>query len=191
MNSNATNAFRRMAKSAERSCYAEADHGAERTELVFAALSGGLLLLGWFVSRAVAQPAWLSWACFVAAYVFGGFCAFREAFEKLGSFRLEIDLLMLVAAVGAATLGAWAEGALLLFLFSLGHAMERYAMGRATRAIQALGKLAPQVATVRRGDLIEELAVDRCADSNACHGISMPHMCYSRGPRSRDDSTLL
>jgi Cd2+/Zn2+-exporting ATPase len=47
---------------------------------------------------------------------------------------------MLVAAAGAATLGAWAEGALLLFLFSIGHALEHYAMGRAKRAIEALAE---------------------------------------------------
>ena len=59
---------------------------------------------------------------------------------------------MLVAAAGAAALGAWIEGALLLFLFSLGHALEHYAMGRAKRAIEALAELAPRTAMVRRGD---------------------------------------
>src|SRR3546814_4730470 len=59
---------------------------------------------------------------------------------------------MLVAAAGAGALGAWAEGALLLFLFSLGHALEHYAMGRAKRAIEALAELAPRTAMVRRGD---------------------------------------
>ena len=60
--------------------------------------------------------------------------------------RFEIDTLMLVAAAGAAALGAWAEGALLLLLFSLGHALEHFAMGRAKRAIEALADLAPLLA---------------------------------------------
>ena len=76
----------------------------------------------------------------------------REAIENLRQKRFEIDTLMLVAAAGAAALGAWAEGALLLFLFSLGHALEHYAMGRAKRAIEALAELAPRTATVRRMD---------------------------------------
>src|SRR3546814_6499180 len=59
---------------------------------------------------------------------------------------------MLVAAAGAAALGAWAEGALLLFLFSLGHALEHYAMGRAKRAIEALAELAPQTAILKSAD---------------------------------------
>ena len=57
---------------------------------------------------------------------------------------------MLVAAAGAAALGEWFEGGLLLFLFSIGHALEGYAMGRARRAIEALAELAPATATVRR-----------------------------------------
>src|SRR3546814_1320033 len=72
--------------------------------------------------------------------------------DNLRLKRFEIDTLMLVAAAGAGALGAWAEGALLLFLFSLGHALEHYAMGRAKRAIEALAELAPRTAMVRRGD---------------------------------------
>jgi Cd2+/Zn2+-exporting ATPase len=66
---------------------------------------------------------------------------------------------MLVAAVGAAALDKWAEGALLLFLFSIGHALEHYAMGRARRAIAALGELAPPTAEVRRDGQVSEVAV--------------------------------
>lgn len=57
---------------------------------------------------------------------------------------------MIVAAAGAAALGEWFEGGLLLFLFSFGHALEGYAMGRARAAIEALGDLAPATARVRR-----------------------------------------
>src|SRR3546814_10567297 len=68
---------------------------------------------------------------------------------------------MLVAAAGAAALGAWAEGALLLFLFSLGHALEHYAMGRAKRAIEALAELAPRTAVVKGADgSTREISVD-------------------------------
>ncbi|KQP15202.1 ATPase [Pseudorhodoferax sp. Leaf267] len=98
-------------------------------------------------------------ACYVFAYVAGGWFTLREAFDNLKARRFEIDTLMLVAAVGAAAIGAWAEGALLLFLFSLGHALEHYAMGRARRAIEALAELAPERATVRRADTTEDVAV--------------------------------
>src|SRR3546814_12735742 len=75
--------------------------------------------------------------------------------------KFEIDTLMLVAAAGAAALGAWAEGALLLFLFSLGHALEHYAMGRAKKAIEALAKLEPDTATVRRDGPTSEGSEER------------------------------
>ncbi len=63
---------------------------------------------------------------------------------------------MLAAAVGAAILDEWAEGAFLLFLFSLSHADEHYALDRARNAVNALGSLMPKTARVKRGDQIVE-----------------------------------
>jgi Cd2+/Zn2+-exporting ATPase len=131
----------------------------EQTELMFALLAGVLLLGGWLAGLGAWGPTWLPLACYLAAYGFGGFYTAVEAIESLRARRFEIDTLMLVAAVGAAALGEWAEGALLLFLFSLGHSLEHYAMGRARKAIEALAKLAPETATVRRGERSEEVAV--------------------------------
>lgn len=131
----------------------------ENTELMFAAICGGLLLIGWLLSW-TNIPTWAPWSCYFAAYVFGGYFTFLEAIENIRAGRFEIDFLMLVAAVGAATLGEWFEGALLLFLFSLGHALENYAMGRAKRAIEALAELAPQTAFVRRDGKTDEVRVE-------------------------------
>jgi Cd2+/Zn2+-exporting ATPase len=122
----------------------------EQTELIFAGLCGVALLAGWLIGRSGIGPQWLPTAFYVVAYFFGGFYTVREAIENLRAKRFEIDTLMLVAAAGAAALGSWGEGSLLLFLFSLGHSLEHYAMGRARRAIEALAKLAPDTATVRR-----------------------------------------
>jgi Cd2+/Zn2+-exporting ATPase len=129
----------------------------ERTELIFAVLAGVMLGAGWLADRTVQGV--LPIACYLVAYGFGGFFTLKEALDNLRHRRFEIDTLMLVAAVGAATLGQWAEGALLLFLFSLGHALEHYAMGRARRAIEALAKLAPETATVRRGESTQDIPV--------------------------------
>ena len=131
------------------------------TELIFALSSGALLGIGVAIEYLVAgAPGWLPTACFIAAYFFGGFFTLREAIDNLRLRRFEIDTLMLVAAAGAAALGAFEEGALLLFLFSLGHALEHYAMGRAKRAIEALAELAPPVATVRRDGETREIPVE-------------------------------
>lgn len=131
-------------------------HGAflgPNTELIFALACGGLLVVGFVIEKFVSgAPTWLPTALYVTAYFFGGFFTLREAIDNLKLRKFEIDTLMLVAAAGAAALGAFAEGALLLFLFSLGHALEHYAMGRAKRAIEALAELVPKTATVRRSD---------------------------------------
>ena len=111
---------------------------------------------GFYASFFVYLPSWVSLSLYIAAYGFGGYYLLREAIDSIRLGRLEIDVLMLVAAGGAAALDKWAEGALLLFLFSIGHALEHYAMGRARRAIEALAELAPPTAEVRRqGEVIE------------------------------------
>ncbi|OEZ70483.1 putative cadmium-transporting ATPase [Janthinobacterium sp. HH103] len=133
----------------------------ENAELIFAGVSGILLLAGWGIEKFSFGPSWLPTASFVAAYFFGGFFTAKDAIENIRARRFEIDTLMLVAAVGAAALGKWAEGALLLFLFSLGHSLEHYAMGRARRAIEALAKLAPETANVRRNGTMIELPVSQ------------------------------
>ena len=97
---------------------------------------------------------------YLAAYAFGGFFTLRDAVQSLWAKRFDIDTLMLVAAAGAAALGDWAEGALLLFLFSLGHALEHSAMDRARQAIEALADLAPKTALVRRDGAEVEVPVE-------------------------------
>ena len=122
------------------------------TELTWSLLSGALLAAAWGLDRATeGTPGWIV-ALYVGAYVLGGHDNVRHFAKDLakGRFRLSIDLLMVIAAIGAAFLGKWAEGGLLLFLFSLGHALEHYALGRARGAIRALSEIAPQAATVLR-----------------------------------------
>ena len=133
---------------------------AERRELVFSVASGLLLLAGWLGSPAGA-PSFVWLGLYLGAYAFGGFFTLRDAAQSLRAKRFEIDTLMLVAAAGAAALGEWAEGALLLFLFSLGHALEHMAMDRARRAIEALADLAPKTALVRRDGAEIEVPVEK------------------------------
>jgi Zn2+/Cd2+-exporting ATPase len=116
------------------------------TELYFAMGSGLFLGIGYGLSFVESLPVWTSVFFYLTAYFFGGFFTAKEAIETIVKGGFEIDFLMLVAAIGAAILGEWAEGALLLFLFSFGHALEHYAMDKARKSIEALGSLAPPVA---------------------------------------------
>ncbi len=143
------------------------DHGGifgENTELYFAIGSGAFWLTGLILSFVDGTPAWLPLSLFITAFVLGGYFTLLEAIDTIRKGKFEIDFLMLVAAAGAAALGKWEEGALLLFLFSLGHALEAYAMNKARKSIAALSDLAPPTALVKRNGEqlevgIEELVV--------------------------------
>ena len=133
----------------------------ERSELIFAVTSVVLWVVGLAIELGVDGAGGVATGVFIAAGLFGGYFTLREAVESIRERRFEIDFLMLVAAAGAAVLGKWEEGALLLALFSIGHALEGYAMGRARRAIEALAELAPTTAVVRDGDGEREVRVEQ------------------------------
>jgi len=137
----------------------------ENRELIFSLTAGLLLLSGWLGETFFGFPHLVSVGLYLAAYVFGGIDIARHAFHALRERHFDTDLLMVLAAIGAGLLGNFAEGALLLFLFSLGHALEERALDRARAAIRALADLAPKTALVRRNDQeietpVEELQLD-------------------------------
>jgi Cd2+/Zn2+-exporting ATPase len=137
----------------------EAGWFAGHRELIFSGVAGLLLLAGWLAGLATA-PRSLALGLLLGAYATGGFYTLRDAWQSLKSRSFDIDTLMIVAAAGAAALGAWEEGALLLFLFSLGHALEHMAMDRARKAIEALAELAPKTAIVQRDAVEIEVRVE-------------------------------
>ncbi len=132
----------------------------ERTELIYALLCGFFLGSSWAAETWLDVPAFLPRIGYLLAYFFGGYYTLRETWESLKQRQLNIDFLMLAAATGAAWLGHWAEGAFLLFLFSLGHALEHYAMGRAQRAIRSLGELMPRTALRKADGTLQEVPVE-------------------------------
>lgn len=130
-------------------------------ELIVSAIAGALLLAGWLVGLRPGGGTQLASAGLMgASMVIGGYYAMRDAWQSIRERVLDIDVLMIVAAMGAAALGQWAEGALLLVLFSLGHALEHLAMDRARHAMEALAKLAPKTALVLRDGTERELPVE-------------------------------
>ena len=88
----------------------------------------------------------------IVSYLAGGFFGAKTAIESLRQGEIDVDLLMVLAALGAAFIGEWHEGAVLLFLFSLSNVLQDYAIGRSRRAISGLFDLYPEEATVKRGD---------------------------------------
>lgn len=137
----------------------------EQTELIFAVICGALLGIGFGLSF-IKDISHIPTGFYIGAYFFGGFYTTKEAVEGIGKGKFEIDFLMLVAAIGAAILGQWAEGALLLFLFSLGHSLEHYAMEKARKSIAALADLAPKTALLKTEGGVNEVPIEQLKQSD-------------------------
>ncbi len=126
--------------------------------ITFIAMMAGLITSNMEVNPTV--PALF----YLVAYVSGGIFGVQAGIESLRRFQIDVDLLMVLAALGAVVIGSPFEGAMLLFLFSLSNVLQAYALGRTRSAIQALMKLRPEQALVKRdGETmlmpIEQLAI--------------------------------
>ncbi len=130
-------------------------------ELILAALCGVFLATGFAGEMVLGFAKPISIAFYILTYLTGGYNAARHGVKAAMHFRFDVDFLMVVAALGAAVLGKWAEGGILLFLFSLGHGLEHYATDKARNAIRALGKITPKTAMAIRDGQETEIAVDK------------------------------
>lgn len=133
----------------------------ERWTLILVGLCGVFLLVGWAGETFFGLPASVALVLYILAYIAGGYDIATHAIPGLLRGKFDTDVLMLAAAIGAAILGEWNEGAFLLFLFALGHAGEHYALDRARNAVNALGQLMPQTAQVRRDTRIVETPIEQ------------------------------
>ncbi|MFJ5963633.1 heavy metal translocating P-type ATPase [Bacillus sp. NPDC093026] len=121
---------------------------AQHGELIAAGISGILILIGWFLK----DESMLSIPLFIFAFIIGGFTKAKEGIkETISSKTLNVELLMIFAAIGSAIIGYWAEGAILIFIFSLSGALETYTLNKSKKDLTALMSIAPDEAT-----LIEE-----------------------------------
>ncbi len=137
----------------------------EHPDAIAAVVCGILVLLGWFML----QSGWLGLALLIlpAAYVIGGYESAREGLTTLFEEKeLDVDLLMIVAALGAAALGLWrreysfiVDGAILILIFSISGALEGYAMQRTERSIRSLMNLTSDTARIWRNRQEEEVSI--------------------------------
>lgn len=131
-----------------------------RSELFFAIFSGVFLIIGFVLDKLANLPLWLILFSYITSYFFGGYYITIEASKKIIKGGFDIDFLMIAAAAGAAYINSWAEGSLLLFLFSLGHALEHYAMNKAKKSIEALNSLSPKTALIKKNGKLQEIPID-------------------------------
>ena len=116
------------------------------------------LLAGWLLPAPK-----LAIGAYALAYLAGGAASLVAAAAALARRRLTVDLLMVLAAAGAATIGDWAEGGVLLFLFSLSNTLEAYATYRTKRSIESLVQLRPTEATLVRDGQETRVGVESLA----------------------------
>jgi len=117
-----------------------------------------LIVAGWLLGG-VGSPtaAAASIAAYAAATVSGGWLVFRRAIVSARARSLDMNVLMTVAVLGAALIGEWAEGATVVFLFSMGGLLESRSLARTRRSIRDLMDLSPPVARVVREGVEDEI----------------------------------
>jgi len=119
----------------------------ERLEAVFMVLTFLFMVTGWITTKlGVSWPG----VFYAGAYLTGGYFGVRAGLQSLRQWTIDVDLLMVLAAIGAAIVNAPFEGAMLLFLFSLSNVLQAYAIDRTRKAIKSLMKLRPDKALARR-----------------------------------------
>lgn len=130
----------------------------QRLELILTIITFITMFAGLIAGR-LALPM-LANVFYVVAYVAGGAFGLKAGLESLRERTIDVDLLMILAALGAALVGAPFEGAMLLFLFSLSNVLQNYALDRTRNAIRELMALRPTEALVRRGERLLMLPLE-------------------------------
>lgn len=122
----------------------------EHAELIAALMAGIFILLAWRLDTSGQTTA--SVLLYLIAFCVGGFAKAKEGIEEtIEERKLNVELLMVLAAIGSAAIGYWTEGAILIFIFAVSGALETYAMNKSHREISALMNLQPEEAWLVRG----------------------------------------
>ena len=147
---------------------------------------------GWLVSA----PAWemLSWSLFALSYLAGAWSPAQQVFQAFLKREIDVNFLMLLAALGAASIGEVGEGAVLLFLFSLSGALEKFTLERTARSIEALVELRPDTATLVRDGLEVKVPIESIQPGDLIRVVPAERLGVDgsivEGQSSLDESTL-
>lgn len=149
-------------------------------------------LAGWGCARSGQSAATL--LLFMASYAAGGYGPVREVWHALRQRQLDVNLLMILAALGAAVIGEWAEGCVLLFLFSLSGTLEKYTLERTARSIEALVELRPDTAVVVRNGQETRVPLDAIQPGDLVRVVPAERLGVDgrivEGASALDESTL-
>lgn len=120
----------------------------EHQELIAALFSGALILLTWSLNSQLPEVWWV--ILHLIAFIIGGYAKAKEGItETIQHQELNVELLMILAAIGSASIGYWTEGAILIFIFALSGALETYTLNKSNKEISSLMALQPEEALLQ------------------------------------------
>ncbi|MBD7938555.1 cadmium-translocating P-type ATPase [Cytobacillus sp. Sa5YUA1] len=127
-------------------------------ELIAAITSGVFILIGWLLSKGGYETT--SITIFILSFIIGGFAKAKEGIEEtIANRELNVEMLMIFAAIGSAIIGYWIEGAILIFIFAMSGALETYTMNKSKKEISSLMELQPEEALLIHEDREEVVHV--------------------------------
>ncbi|WP_391209968.1 heavy metal translocating P-type ATPase [Psychrobacillus sp. L4] len=129
----------------------------KRKENVLTAISFVFLVIGIIASYLYEETNPVAIGLFIISIVVGGFNLFKGGLINLSRFYFDMKTLMTIAIIGAAIIGEWREGAVVVFLFAVSEALEAYSMNKARQSISQLMDIAPPIATILRGNQLVEV----------------------------------
>jgi Zn2+/Cd2+-exporting ATPase len=127
---------------------------------VTALISALFLFAGYMSAYAIGERHTVTILLFAVSTIIGGYRLLKTGIMHLVRFQFDMNTLMTIAVIGAACIGEWKEGAVVVFLFAISEALERYSMDTARRSLQRLIDVAPKKATVLRGGKEYEVDVE-------------------------------
>src|SRR5690625_4902520 len=125
---------------------------AKHGELIAALTSGAIILTTWSLSNVLPNSLWI--ILHIIAFIIGGYAQAKEGIlSTIEEKELNVELLMVIAAIGSASIGYWTEGAILIFIFSLAGALETYTINKSDKEISLLMDLQPEEARIIENDM--------------------------------------
>lgn len=123
-------------------------------------ISALILIISWFLSEQYGEDHLYPITGYAAAIIIGGYTLFLKGFKNLARLNFDMSTLMTIAIIGAAIIGEWGEGAMVVILFAISEALERFSMEKARQSIESLMDIAPKEALIKRDNEEMRIHVD-------------------------------
>src|SRR5699024_2888692 len=129
-------------------------------ELIAAISSGAIILTTWSLTNVLPHSVWV--ILHIIAFLIGGYAQAKEGIiDTIEEKELNVELLMIIAAIGSAIIGYWTEGAILIFIFALAGALEMYTLNKSNQEIHSLMALQPEEARMIENGLEKMVPVSQ------------------------------